>query len=167
MFPLFGRSGDPPADGNRRKKLIFLLVLLAAVGVLLLLFGGRLGEGDTDGTEEASEDLQAYQAELEEKIRSLCEAVRGVSDVTVAVTVESGSGAVYATETTTKGAEYVIVGSGSSAKALYLSKSPPKIAGIGIVCRGGGDSNIRLEIISLISAAFHIGSNRVHVSEKG
>ena len=40
-----------------------------------------------------------------------------------------------------------------------------EIIGIGIVCRGGGDPKIQRELLSLVSAACGIGSNRIFITE--
>ena len=44
---------------------------------------------------------------------------------------------------------------------------PSEIAGIGIVCSGGANDNVRRELISLLSATFHISSNRIYITEAG
>ena len=64
-----------------------------------------------------------------------------------------------------QGEEYVILGSGSSASPIYLSRTAPEIAGIGIVCSGGANDNVKRELISLLSATFHISSNRIYITE--
>lgn len=171
----------------RIKKLrapgLIVLLLAGALGILLLLlgsFGGSDGDDlaaeETDlGAENAAEVLDAYTEALEAKIASLCERVDGVSSVRVAVTLESGYEYVYAkdAEAQSGGGEiagfyqYVTIGSGSSEKVVYLSEKPPKIGGIGIVCRGGGDAGVKRELIELVSAAFGVASNNIYVTEGG
>ena len=152
-----------PAAGKRR---LLPLLLLAALGVLLLLFGASGITKNETGTEaeSATDDLQAYQKQLEERIRQLCKSVDGVGDVTVVVSLEGGFTSVYATEYHDGNESYVIVGSGSSAKPLLLSRETPQIAGVGIVCKGSADPSIRHELTVLISAAFHISSNRIYIT---
>ena len=55
-------------------------------------------------------------------------------------------------------------GSGSSESPIYLSVKPPGIAGIGVVCDGGGDASVRRELISLLSAAYGVGTNKIYVT---
>ena len=40
-----------------------------------------------------------------------------------------------------------------------------EVVGIGIVCRGGSDPKIQRELLSLVSAACGVGSNRIFITE--
>ena len=160
---LFGDGSGPEA-----KKPRLLLLGVAAVGVLLLLLGGLSGE--SRAVEEApveppvEEELVRYQSYLEGRVRELCEAVEGVERVTVAVTLESGFESVYATELHDGDEEYVILGSGSSAQALLLTREAPGICGIGIICHGSTSPAVYDELTALVSAAFHTPTNRIRIS---
>lgn len=165
MFSFLKGEGDGSRGGNR----IWILLLLGAVGVGLLLFGG-MWEGKANAPSQADplsaeEELRLYQTYLEERVKSLCESVSGVGDVTVIVTLSGGFESVYATEWSDDGESYVILGNGSNAEALLLSRAAPEIAGIGVVCRGGSNDALRRELISLIGAGFDISSNRIYVTE--
>ncbi len=158
-----------PSESNGKLRLI-LILLGAAVGIFLLLFGDRLFKSNAKEVEEpapmtAQEELAAYQTYLEGRVRSLCESVRGVDSVTVAVTLNGSFEEIYAKETVDGNEEYVIVGSGSNAEALYLSRLAPEIAGIGVVCRGGANTDLQHELSSLLSAAFHVPANRIYIAE--
>ena len=153
------------------KKYLWL-GLLAAVGVVLMLMGG----GKSDYKKEASDlapetQLTQYAEALRQDIERLCRQVGGVSDVTVAVSLESGFEYVYATDKSVEfgagGSEqkkYVTVGNGSSESAVYITEKLPRIGGVGIVCRGGSDPEIVRRLTSLISAAYNIGSNKIYVT---
>ena len=159
-------SGD--FKGNGRKPLRWLW-LIAAAGALLLLLGGmELSKPDTEETpakySPEEDELVLYQQYLEERIESLCESLAGVGDVTAVVTLSGGFTSEYATEWIDGNEEYVILGSGSSASALFLSRHAPDIAGIGIVCRQSCSESTRAELISLIGAAFHVPTNRIYVT---
>lgn len=162
-----------------RIGLIWIL-LIAVVGVVLLLFGGN-GGGRADNGGEVTTDrlteqeMEAYASAMEEKIRTLCESVSGISGVRVAVTLASGYEYVYAKEgeSATSGDKvstsyhYLTVGSGADEKTVYLASRAPTVAGIGIVCRGGGDPTRKRELLLLISAAFGVPSNRIYITEGG
>ena len=104
----------------------------------------------------------AYRESVEKKIDALCSRVNGVSDVSVAVSLESGFEYVYA-QNEAKG-DYVVIGSGSSESAVRVTEIPPRIAGVGIVCKGGGNPVIQRELIRLISAAYGINSSRIYIT---
>lgn len=164
----FFSSSEP----DRKQRLRLLLLLLGgAVGVILLLLGGELTQSKSSAPspepEPQATDTERYRTELEARIKTLCEAVRGVSHVTVAVTLESGPERVYATEETGGKQTYATVGSGASSSALLLTEREPPIAGIGVVCAGGGNADVRRELISLLSATFNVPGNHIYVTESG
>jgi stage III sporulation protein AG len=92
--------------------------------------------------------------------------------VQVVVTLAGGYEYVYARDLVSKTdsdsytweESYVIVGSGSAQSPLLLVKKQPEIAGVGIVCTGGADARVQNELTALVSAAFGIGTNKIHVS---
>jgi len=111
----------------------------------------------------------------QEKVRKLCESVEGVGrgTVTVAVTLECGYETVYAEDSEKKTSQsgetvsgkYTKTGSGSSERPIKMVTRAPVIAGIGVVCRGGGNDATRAELILLISAAFGVGAGKISVAE--
>ena len=164
----FLKKGNALQNGRLR---LYLLLGCGVLGILLILFGssGKKAEKTADETpySTSTDELVIYQDYLEARIKKLCESVSGVKNVTVVVTLSGSFESVYATEWPDGNEEYVILGSGSSASPIYLSRSAPEIAGIGIVCSGGANDNVRRELISLLSATFHISSNRIYITEAG
>lgn len=153
---------------SQKKKLTWL-ALLALLGIVLMLFS-KCGE-DKAGEQVASEpsalDPALYAEQIEEKVEALCNKIDGVSSAYAVVTLKGGYRAIYATDaqygSSVNKSETVLIGSGSSEKALLIGYENPEIAGIGIVCSGGDDAYVRAEIISMISAAFDLGSNKIFV----
>ncbi len=142
-------------------------------GVLILLYASDMFSGAETSQKNKSTSEHAeiadYTARLEESIGRLCANVSGVSNVTVAVTLESGFEYVYAadSENKTDGSteiKYITIGSGSSKSPVYITEKLPKIAGVGIVCRGGSNPAIQQKLIDLISAAYNIGSNKIFIT---
>ncbi len=169
---MFFSIKDGDEASRQGKTPLLLLVGVALIGVLLILFGGQIGKSekkedsvDTPSAMSSQEELEAYQTYIETRVKSLCESVKGVENVTVAVTLSGGFEEIYATELIDENETYVILGSGSNASALYLSKKAPEIAGIGVVCRGGGNDNVRRELLSLLSATFKVPANRIYITE--
>ena len=166
---LFTKRGDSATPEEKSRGRLLVILIGAVLGILLLVFGGELTEQQEEQDDHAlisaEQDLNDYRKELEERIRLLCESVEGVGGVHVAVTLECGYEEVYATETVNGEERPVIVGSGSSASALPITRREPVIAGIGVVCRGGSNSDVRRELIALLSSAFHVSGNRIYVTE--
>lgn len=167
---LFQKDTEENQERHGKLKLL-LLAGGALIGILLLLWGGKAEKSPAAESDPSAsvvspqEELEAYQLYLEGRVRALCQSVDGVDNVTVAVTLSGYFEEIYATEMIDGNEEYVIVGTGSNATALHLSRSAPEIAGIGVVCRGGGNTDVRRELQALLSATFHVPANRIYITE--
>ena len=156
-----------------KKEKIKLLLILAcvAVGIIMIAFGSTLANKTEDVEEVFSsfenKDPSAYASFVEAKVKEICSGISGVGDVFVVVTLEGGYRTVYAlnSQNTQNGykSEVVLTGSGNSEKALVVGYEYPKISGIGIVAEGGNSSVVKQRIISLVSAAFDISTNKIEV----
>ncbi len=145
--------------GNRSA----LIAALAVIGLALLLLGRvELREGG-DAADAKAQNWQEYVQILEEKAASLCSRVAGVSDVTVALSLTQGVEYVYAEDE----GGYLLTGSGASACGLLLTERPPQVSGIGVVCVGADDPETRQTLLSLLSAAFGVGTNRIYITSAG
>ena len=131
------------------------LLLLGILGVTLLLFGGDLFP-EAEEERPSSED---YRSTLCSEITALCREVRGVGEVTVLLTLESGESYTYA-ENSSGG--YITAGG----NGLLLESRPPRVAGVAVVCDGGGDPAVREELCALLSAALGIGTHKVKITAK-
>ena len=156
---------------TKKNRNILFLVCCVLLGIILLLYGNGLFDKKTPKPERGDQYylLEQYIADLEESIEKLCSGVPGVSDVRVAVTLESGFEYVYATDSKTRpdGAveiKYITIGSGSSEVAVYITEKLPAIAGVGIVCRGGSDPAIQQKLLALISAAYNVKTNKIYIT---
>lgn len=151
----------------KQNKRLWLLLCGIAVGLLLLLIGNGVGKSEKSTTvsqqEESARELATYKADLEKELESLCSAVSGVGQVDVMVRLESGNSIVYASDGSGKPST---VGSGSDQTPLYSTVQTPRIAGVGIVCRGGNDPTVQQKLISLVSTTLDISSSRVYVTGK-
>ena len=151
----------------KTKGRLWILVGGALLGVLLLLLGGMGAKGeeqevpDTLISREA--ELESYRTGLEKELEALCEAVGGVGDATVMLTLEQGFAVRYARDGE---GNPVTVGTGSYEEALFESVQPPPVAGVAIVCRGGSNPAVHEKLTELVSTALGISSNRVYIAGK-
>ncbi len=155
----------------------WVLILGGIVGIGLILLGNQplmtKGKEADSSEEEQVSDITMYMKTTEDKIAALCARVRGVSNVTVAITLEGDFTCVYAQNVQTEQKEggskkqetYVTVGSGAGESPILITRTYPRVSGIGIVCRGGGDAYIRRELIALLEAAYGISSNHIYITE--
>lgn len=140
------------------KSRMITICVLAAVGILLLWLGRGGGSGDAAPT--AASDWRGEISALEEKAAALCSQVAGVEDVTVAVSLAQGAEYVYAA------GESSYLGAGSTSGRL-VTERPPQIGGIGVVCRGADDPETVQKLVSLLAAAFGVGTNRIYIAAAG
>ena len=148
-----------------KRKNILVVVIGVATGLLLILLGNIGSEKlPSDLTEPlyTSEELESYTANIEKKISSLLSHIDGVSDVCVLVTVDISKEKVYATEG--DGKNYVIItDSSGNESALTVAEINASVRGIAVVCKYGGNENLKMEIINMLASLFNIGSNRISV----
>ena len=155
-------------ENHNRKKLLALMAL-GILGIILLSFSKCKTDAGEDNREDLTNlDPSAYAKEVEEKVEDLCNKIDGVGSVYAVVTLKGGYKAIYATDYQTGSSnsknQTVVIGSGSSEKALLVGYENPEIAGIGIVCSGGNDPLKRANIISVVSSAFNISTNKIFVT---
>ncbi len=161
----------------KKKGTLKIFIFVLAIGAILLIIGSFFlpGEGESDPAADKSggEELIGffeYKDILEREVESICLGVSGVNKVDAVVFFSEVGGSVYAQNTQSGGSgsdksEYVIIGSGSNAHALYLGESLPTLSGIGVVCDTGGSAQKRDEILVLLSSAYGLPMTRIYVSE--
>ena len=157
---------------TERKNRAAIYAIVGAVAGLLLLLWGSFGGGESEAASFSdTAEIEAYCSYLEAQAVKLCESVKGVSNVTVTLTLDGGFEQIYATDRTisgnTQSFEHVKLGSGSGAQLCAVSVSAPGVAGIGVTCRGGGNERIRAELTELLCAAFGVGANKIYIAEAG
>lgn len=145
---------------------IWLLLGALICGIFLILLGSSME--DTEGSQltahaEDLSTLQSYEQKLEKEIAALCDEVAGVGQSEVMVHLKGGTRVLYATDEKGKP---VTVGTGSNEQALPDTVLTPEIAGVAVVCRGGGSSFVQHTLTTLISTALGIPTNRVSVTGK-
>ncbi|MBE6714527.1 MAG: hypothetical protein E7575_04475 [Ruminococcaceae bacterium] len=144
---------------------------LAALGVLLMILPGLISRGsdkvstDADNTRESPE---LYSERIEAELEELLSAAEGVGRVQVVVTLESTDERVLAQNESysdsSYSTDYVIVGSSGSEEGIILKEIYPKVRGVAVVCDGGANTETKLRIIELISAALGISKGKIAVS---
>ena len=141
------------------------------VGVLLMMIPRLLpaeNAAEQSKNSAQSDTLQAYGEMLEHKIAQMAQALSGVSDASVLVTLECSEETVYAEERTVSGKEAYatsyLLRAGS--EPVAVREITPRIRGIAVVCRGGDDPAVQLALISMLTSAFDLSASRVFVGAK-
>ena len=158
---------------HMKKKGTFWVVVFGLIaGLILLIMGGGdlfSGERENDVEESVENEIDAleYKAYIESEIREICKSISGVDEAYVCVRIDGSAEKVYATDkqygSGSEREEYVIIGSGSNARPLYLGESLPEIIGIGVILKGNNVAGKKSSLEAMLSAAYGVPQNRVWV----
>lgn len=146
----------------RKKSNLIIIICAFALGICLILL--------SDGKNSADDyDSDSAARGLEERVANLCSEMRGVSNVSVMITLDTVSETKYAQNSQVNKDEnnintrYEYV-SGSQG-LLPVAEVMPRVRGIAVVCTGGGNPDIQLKLTELLSALFGIPSSAVSIAE--
>ena len=160
------------------------LVIILLIGVSLLLLPGLFPKGavtKSDSTEAAYFfDRKAYEQELEKRLADMLSTVRGISHVSVMITVEDTGEMIYAQnesfdeknaddgslsekERQTEGSPALKNDGGGGQSPILLKTGMPKISGVLITAKGTDDPTLQANIISAVRAVLNVAPHRVQV----
>lgn len=147
-----------------RWKYILLVVL---VGVILLL----IPSGENGGATQQSDPMCAETFDLEKMERKLEHAlsrIQGAGEVTVVLTLKEGSRQVPARDTqvsdSTQSSTTVVISQGSGNERIVTLQSVyPKYQGALVVCTGGGDARVKLELLEAMRALTGLSAERISI----
>ena len=142
-------------------------ILIGIIGLILLIFGGRADHPANDSAVDDTDtyfSVRFYTQDLEDRIEFLCRQVHGVGEVHALVTLEGGSEYVYAENITGTAQNYLLAAKDGGESPILIQEIYPQIRGIAVVCSHGEDTDVRLTITELLSAAFGISYSRIFVA---
>ena len=152
----------------KRNKLVWILI---AVGLCLLLLssGGERREGVSAAVDAAEEDFSVE--ELEKKLGEILSRIEGAGEVSVMLTVKSGTQRILAVDRELSLAngeqeqteETVVISGEKGEEPVLIGRNYPVFQGALVVCPGGGDARVRLEISEALSALTGLGTGRIVV----
>ena len=159
----------------KKRGTLKILLIALAVGIALFFIGSTVIGDDKENEKQNDEVTELigffdYKELMEKEIEGLCSSVSGVKSVKAVVFFSEVGGSLYAQNTQSGSTgndktEYVIIGSGTNAHALYLGESLPTLSGIGVACDTGGTEDTRNELLCLLSATYGLPMTRIYVSE--
>lgn len=153
----------------RRYK--FVLMVIAAGLVLLALPTGSDRSG-AESRQSAVASGEEFSVEaLEEKLGAILSRVEGAGKVSVMLTVKSGTERILASnrESAEDGSrreqteEIVILSGDGGEEVVLIGQNYPAFQGALVVCPGGGDPQIQLQITRALSALTGLGAGRITV----
>lgn len=177
---------------KNNKKFANIIFIAGIIGIVLILLSYFMFDGDKSGKSgkdtAASSPLttsEEYTRQLEEKLTKIVSGITGSDNVTVMVTLESGTEYVYANDVKSSAGVSEANASGSSAAAktdeleenyilvdtsdggqvaLLLTELAPTVKGVVVVCDGGSNEQVQKKVSSAVTTALDITSKRVCVT---
>lgn len=143
-----------------------------AIGILAAVILSLIPTSSAEPTKNESSSIE-YRRMLETETKALLCRIDGVKDCSVIITLASGFEYTYASDKYTQQRFYSDgtpdtieakseIFAPSDGNALQVKEKMPQVAGVAVVCNGA-DAATRLKIISLLSALFDVGSDRISV----
>lgn len=142
-----------------------LLVVLAGVILLLLPTGGS----SEDAGAQTADACACFDVEaLEHKMETALSKVAGAGHVSVVLTVKEGSRHIPAQDTEISGEDQsrqtVIISQGSGVEQpVMLQSIYPKFQGALVVCPGGGNATVRLQLLEAVRALTGLSSEKISI----
>lgn len=165
---LRNRSVSKAFDKLKKDKKTLAIILVGLIGMLIIM-----SVPSDNKKHKAAENTVTYSyntENIQNEVESLLESIKGAGETKVFITYESDMENVYAVNVDEKSdgsdahykSEYIITDDESG---LILKVMYPKVRGVAVICKGGGDPIIKEKIYSVISALFDISTNKISVTD--
>ncbi|MGN1060002.1 MAG: hypothetical protein ACI4QW_06180 [Clostridia bacterium] len=163
------------------------LVIIFMIGIGLLLIPGLL-PGKAKQTADAPSvgqvfDRTAYEKELETRLADILSTLRGVTNVSVMITLEDSGETYYARneksdeKNTADGSLREDVSQSDASLALkseagggqspvLLKTGMPRVSGVLVTAKGVGDPAVQADVVGAVRAVLDVAVHRVQVLEK-
>ena len=141
------------------EKYKFALIILVIGLVLLSLPTSKKTEEKAiiTKTEQLPED------QLEEKLQRVLQQIDGAGRVEVVLTVKESQQKVLASDETETESKTVTVQSGDGTETVTVKSLYPVYRGALVVCDGADDPQVKLDIVSSVSALTGLGTDKITV----
>ena len=151
------------------------LIILAGLLLLLWPFGGSGDDGQNQGDGNNSvRTVSEYEynlTDLEEKLTKVLSQIRGAGETQVILTLSSTGSVVLAENQTSEDGsvetDVVIVKSGSNQEGVVeVEQQYPAFLGALVVCEGGGNAQVKLEMLQAVKALTGLSSDQISICER-
>ncbi len=147
----------------QRHRLLWLVILAGLL--LLFLPNGRQKEA-VETVDQPSFDLAAMEARLAETLSK----IEGAGEVTVMLTAQNSPRKLLAEdveqkETEEKRETVVLSGGGSEQEAIMVQEVYPSYQGAVLVCKGGDNPDVRLQLTKATAALTGLGADKISISK--
>ena len=162
-------SAEKLTDFFKQYKFVLIVIV---VGIILLALPSGESQGSSvtaEGVTGAEEDFSVEA--LEEKLSDILSKIEGAGKVSVVLTVRSGTERVLAVdrdcaesgEKSEVREETVVISTDAGEEVVLIGQNYPTFQGALVVCPGGDDPKVQLQISQALAALTGLGSNRITV----
>ncbi len=141
------------------------LYIIFIIGIIILLFANSNGEKKKEIPVKSEVQLK-QDTDLEEKLSSILEKIKGVGAASVMITYENSGKNNYLYDTTYDGempeSKKAVVSAGSP---VIYEQSMPEVKGVLVVCDGGGNTYVKKCVIEAVCALTGVYEHNVGVFE--
>lgn len=154
------------------------LMMIVGFSLILLLFlWGLFPESDEQVpvTSIQTQSLEEYKQALQDQTETLLQAVDGVGELSVMITLEGDYQVIYQTDNSSKTEEKnsddeqeqstestdTIAYQGD--EALVQTTITPQVLGVAVVCQGGDQVAVQQRVIDIVTTLFNLSSTKVTV----
>lgn len=168
------------------EKRILAIFVVGIVAVFLMVFS-ECSPTKEQVNSNKEFDIDSYVEVTQEKITKIVQTIDGAGKCMVMVTPEKTVEYVYfqeetlktdtqaedspnsskqTTKTETQTSAAVVENKSDGKGALVTTTIMPKIAGVVVICEGGGNSVVQERVINAVATALNIEQSRVYVTKK-
>lgn len=159
-FPLPGKLGE-------LLKRYQAVLLVLAVGLVLLLWPQSEAADVASVPEQREATIDVSVEALEQRLAAALSDMQGVGECTVVLTLESSARQILATDQKGEDQETVVVSTGSGQQQpVTVQQISPQFQGALVVCAGGGDPQIKLQVLQAVEALTGLNANQISICER-
>lgn len=151
-----------------KKRLEIVIAVVAVVLMLVLYFSSRKSPTvSASANDNFAVSASDYCQRTEKELATALEAMKGVGKVNVVIHWESGVERIIAYATSSSGNNVsttpTIISSQGASSPIVLKELYPKAVGVIIICQGGDNIAVKLDVINAVSVLLDVSQNKVNV----
>lgn len=155
------------ASIKAKKHWEIVIAVVAVVVMLCLYFSTKFGSDKSTEDKAPAINVSDYCNKTQTELTEALESMKGVGKTKAVISWESGVESVIAYATNTSGSSTTttptIIQSQGSSSPIVLKTLYPKALGVIIICQGGDNVAIKLDIMNMVSVMLDIPQTKVNV----
>lgn len=143
-----------------------LLIVIAGVLMLTLMVVPSFRKTVEPDSETPTENEQNnYINDTQNQLCELISSIEGAGKTKVFLTLESSEEKIYASDINGDKTEYVVIKENSDEGGMLLKIRKPVIRGVAVVCEGGDNPVVKVDIINAICSSLGVSSTRISIAK--